>query len=134
MTAGPGRDRVGGVDDRLAPDAPAGTGSPAVLLTAGLGLVGLLTSLNGGAFALSLFFSAAALAALPMALADRPRGRPLAVTTLGAASAVLGLVLVLVPLVTGEAQRTERTSDPVREDDRPKLPGRASPTATPPAG
>lgn len=104
-------------------DTDRSAGSPAVLLTAGCGLLGLLLALNAGAFAVSLFFSAASLAALPMALADRPGARVLRFALLGAGSAVLALALVLVPLLTGTVQREQRTSDPVfTGEETPSLP------------
>jgi hypothetical protein len=73
------------------------TGSPAVAITLASGLVGLLLSLNAGAFAVALFFCAVSLAALPLAVGDRPGGRSLRFALLGGLMAALGLALVLVP-------------------------------------
>ena len=114
--------------------APAPTGSPAVVITLLSGLLGLLVSLNAGGFAIALFLCAVSLAALPLALADRPGARSVRFALLGAAMAVLGLVLVLVPQLTGSAQQDARTRDPLRVDDRPSSPGPARPTPTTPAG
>ena len=114
-------------------DADRSAGSPAVVLTAVFGLLGLLLALNAAAFALSLFLSSASLATLPMALADRPAARTLRFALLGAASAVLALALVLVPLLTGQVQRDVRTTDPARTgEETPSLPEPAPPrSATP---
>ena len=115
-----------------APDTERSTGSPAVTITVASGLVGLLLSLSAAGFAVALFFCAVALAALPMALADRPGGRAVRFALLGGLCAVVGLVLVLVPLLGGEQQRGARTGDPLRVDDRPAAPGPARASATPP--
>lgn len=131
MTGSGPQDRLGRVPGPPPRAEPWAGGSPAVVLTAVLGVLGLLTALNEGALAVSLFFSASALAALPLALADRPGGKALGYALLGAASAGLALLLVLSPLLTGDEQRRMRTSDPVIEDDRPSLPGPARPTSTP---
>ena len=117
-----------------APDTERSTGSPAVAITLASGLVGLVLSLNAGGFAVALFFCAVALAALPLALADRPGGRAVRLALLGGLSALVGLALVLVPQLTGEQQRGARGSDPLRVDDRPAVPGPARAPATPPAG
>ena len=138
MTPRPVHGRLGGVPDPAATDPATPTepssGSPAVAITLASGLAGLLLSLNRGAFAVALFFCAVGLAALPLALADRPGGRSLRFALLGGASALLGLALVLVPLLTGQAQRDARTTDPLRVDDRPAVPAPARATPTPPAG
>ena len=117
-----------------APDTERSAGSPAVAITLASGLVGLVLSLNAGGFAVALFFCAVALAALPLALADRPGGRAVRLALLGGLSALVGLALVLVPQLTGEQQRGARGSDPLRVDDRPAVPGPARAPATPPAG
>lgn len=116
--------------DPTAPAEPS-TGSPAVAITLASGLVGLLLSLNAGAFAVALFFCAVSLAALPLAIGDRPGARSLRFALLGGVMAALGLLLVLVPQLTGQAQRDARNTDPLRVDDRPVAPGPARPTATP---
>lgn len=124
---GPGAGgRLPGVD---APEQDR-TGSPAVAIALGAGVLGLLTSLNTGGLAVSLFFSATALAALPMVLADRPGGRALRFALLGAACAVLGLVLALGPQLFGEQQRSVRETEQTR-DDEGRLPEAPAPTATP---
>ena len=128
------RDPEGRLDGVTAPDAERSTGSPAVAITVASGLVGLLLSLNAGGFAVALFFCAVALAALPMALADRPGGRAVRFALLGGLCAVIGLVLALVPQLGGEQQRGARTGDPLRVDDRPASPGPAPAPATQPAG
>ena len=121
--------QAGAVDPQRSP------GSPAVVLTFALGMAGLLTALSASAFAVSLFLSASALAALPMALADRPGASPLRFALLGAGSAVLGLVLVLVPLLGGSVARDGRTVDPPRELDRPvaPAPARSADASLPPS-
>lgn len=107
-------------------------GSPATALTLVAGLVGLLLSLNAGGFALALFLGLTSLAALPMALADRPGAKAVRLAVLGAGMGVLSLVLVLVPLLSGAQQTAERQKDPGRSQDVPSLP-RSSPPASPPA-
>ncbi|MCW2607009.1 MAG: hypothetical protein JWO60_1702 [Frankiales bacterium] len=109
-----------------APAAPW-TRSPAVVITVVTGVLALLLSLNSGGFALALFFGAAALAALPMALADRPGPRGVRLAVLGAGMGVVALCLVLAPLLFGEQQQADRDRDPARSSqDRPSLP-RSSP-------
>lgn len=92
----------------LPPDRDPATGSPATTITAVAGLLGLVVSLGAAAYVLSLFLSAVSLAALPLALGDRPGRRPLRLALLGAVCAVLAIVLVLVPLLTGEQQIRDR--------------------------
>lgn len=130
MTPRAAHGRLGGVPDPTAPAEPS-TGSPAVAITLASGLVGLLLSLNAGAFAVALFFCAVSLAALPLAVADRPGARSLRFALLGGLMAALGLALVLVPQLTGQAQNDARNTDPLRVDDRPLAPGPARPTPTP---
>lgn len=131
MTARPGTGEAPGVPDPT--DDVRSAGSPAVVLTAAAGLVGLLLALNPAAFAVSLFFSATSLAALPMALADRPGARRLRFALLGAASAALALALVLVPLLGGQAQREQRAPEPDSTGVQvPDLPGPAATRAPPP--
>lgn len=125
--------RLGRVPDPAAPAEPS-TGSPAVVITLASGLAGVLLSLNTGGFAVSLFFCAVALAALPLALADRPGGRAVRFALLGGLMAVVGLALTLVPQLTGQAQRDARNTDPLRVDDRPAAPGPARTTPSAPAG
>ncbi len=117
-----------------APDAsPRSAGSPAVVVTAGCGVLGLLVALNPAAFPIALFLAAVSLAALPMALGDRPPARLLRFALVGAACAVLALVLVLLPLLTGGTQRDERRSDPVfTGEETPSVPKPArSPSPAP---
>ncbi len=112
-----------------APSAPAG-GSPAVVVTVLAGLVGLLVSLNRGGFAIALFLAAVSLAALPMALADKPGAKAVRLALLGGAMGALALVLVLGPLLFGDAEQAERDKSPARaRTDVPSTP--APPRATP---
>lgn len=107
------------------PPTPVST-SPAAVITVAAGLLGLLLSLNSGGFAIALFLSAVSLAALPLALGDRPGPRIVRFVLLGGAMAVLGLVLVLGPLLFGEAQQADRERDPARSSrDVPSVPRQA---------
>lgn len=130
MTAAGPEGRLPDVDA----DTEHRTGSPAVAITLGAGLVGLLLSLNDGGFAMSLFFSLVALAALPLALADRPGGRSVRWALLGAASGLLGLLLVLGPLLYGEQQRASRDEDPPRSTEGRQPTVRVQPSASPTPG
>lgn len=113
-----------------APSAPW-TRSPAVVVAIVSGVLSVLLSLNSGAFAIALFAAAVALAALPMALADRPGPKGVRLAALGAGMGVVTLLLVLGPLLTGDAQRAAREKDPARStSDRPAVPRPApSPSA-----
>ena len=125
MTADLGRGRLGRVDAPAEPRA----GSPAVAITVAAGLVGLLLSLSSGGFALALFLGLTSLAAQPMALSDRPGAKGVQMALLGAAMGLLALVLVLVPLLTGDQQRADRRQDPGRSQDAPSLPRASAPAA-----
>ncbi|MCW2777884.1 MAG: hypothetical protein JWN17_1609 [Frankiales bacterium] len=102
------------------------TGSPASVITVGAGLVGLLVSLNSGAFPVALFLCAVSLAALPLALSDRPGARLVRVVVLGGLMAALGLCLALGPLLFGDTQRADRARNPARSNaDVPSTPRQA---------
>lgn len=82
-------------------------GSPAAALSFGSGLLGLLVSLSH-AWPIALFLCAVSLAALPMAVADHPHRTLLRRAFVGGVAAVLGLVVVLVPLLFGAQQQQDR--------------------------
>jgi hypothetical protein len=82
-------------------------GSPAATITTGAGLLGLLVSLSH-AWPIALFLCAVALAALPLAIGDRPHRTLLRRALLGGAAAVVGLVIVVVPLLFGADQKAAR--------------------------
>jgi hypothetical protein len=82
-------------------------GSPAAALSFGAGLLGLLVSLSH-AWPVALFLCAVSLAALPMAVGDRPHRTLLRRAFVGGVAAVLGIVVVLVPLLFGAQQKQDR--------------------------
>lgn len=110
---------------------PATGGSPAVVITLVAGLLGLLLSLNSGGFALALFLGAVSLAALPMALSDKPGPRGVQLALLGGATGALALVLVLGTLLFGGPQEDARNSSPARA--RTDVPSTPRPVTTTPA-
>lgn len=104
------------------PDRAESAGSPAAAVTSVAGLLALLVSLNDAAYIMSLFFSAVSLAALPLAVADRPGGRLLRFAFLGAGSAVVAAALVVVPLLTSDQAKAGRTEPPPARVSLPAAP------------